>query len=299
MADTHAIRWMVTGAGGMLGNDLAERLAASGHDVVALTRGHLDITDRKRVLETVRQVQPAIIVNSAAFTKVDDCEASAEMAILVNGTAVGHLAEAANEADALLVQVSTDFVFDGTSSRPYEPDDATAPLSVYGASKLLGETEAELAKKHLIVRASWLFGSKGPNFVEAIRRQLIAGKTELRVVDDQRGCPTYTPHLAAAIEAVAREAAAHRSARGAVHYADAPACTWYEFAIEIVRRLRPDGSVAVRPVTTAEFPRPARRPAYSVLSTKRWETITGNTPASWTEGLEAYLALRERESKDG
>ena len=290
MAETHSIRWFVTGAGGMLGADVSDCLAASGYDVIAVTKGHLDITDRKRVLESVRQVQPDIIVNCAAYTKVDDCEANIETANVVNGAAVGHLAEAANEADALLVQVSTDFVFDGSATRPYEPDDKTSPLSAYGASKLLGEQEAELAKKHIIVRASWLFGTKGPNFVEAMRKQIDSGRTELRVVDDQRGCPTYTPHLASAIQALALEAATHRSARGVVHYADAPECTWYEFATQIVRRLRPDGRVAVRPVTTAEFPRPARRPAYSVLSTKRYETITGKKPASWQEGLEQYLA---------
>jgi dTDP-4-dehydrorhamnose reductase len=290
MADNHSTRWMVTGAGGMLGNDLADRLASQGYDVVAVTKGHLDITDRKRVLETVRQVHPHIIVNCAAYTKVDDCEANVETANLVNGTAVGNLAEAANEEDALLVQVSTDFVFDGSANRPYEPDDATSPLSAYGTSKHLGEKEAKLAKKHVIVRAAWLFGTKGPNFVEAIRKQVDAGRTELRVVNDQRGCPTYTPHLAAAIEALAREAIDHRRARGIAHYADAPECSWYDFAVEIVRNLRPDGGIAIRPVTTAEFPRPARRPAYSVLSTKRYEEITGNQPASWKEGLEAYFA---------
>ncbi len=290
MADAHSIRWFVTGAGGMLGTDVSGCLAEAGCDVVAVTKGHLDITDRRRVLESVRQVQPDIIVNCAAYTKVDDCEANLATANLVNGAAVGHLAEAANEADALLVQVSTDFVFDGSATRPYEPDARTSPLSAYGASKLLGEQEAELAKKHLIVRASWLFGAKGPNFVEAMRNQIDSGRHELRVVDDQRGCPTYTPHLASAIEALAVAAATHRSARGVVHYADAPECTWYEFATEIVRRLRPDGSVVVRPVTTAEFPRPARRPAYSVLSTTRYETITGRKPASWKEGLDRYLA---------
>ncbi len=293
MPENHSIRWMVTGAGGMLGSDLADRLAAVGYDVVAVTKGHLDITDRKRVLETVRQVDPQIIVNCAAYTKVDDCEANAETANLVNGTAVGYLAAAADAGDALLVQVSTDFVFDGSAGRPYEPDDVTSPLSAYGASKRLGETEAQLAKKHLIVRAAWLFGTKGPNFVEAIRRQVDAGRTELRVVNDQRGCPTYTPHLAVAIEALGREAVAHRGACGLVHYADAPECTWYDFAVAIARRLRPDGSVVVRPVTTAEFPRPARRPAYSVLSTKRYETITGRKPASWKEGLENYLSVQQ------
>lgn len=291
MQDKNSTRWLVTGGGGMLGTDVAARLAAAGYDVVTLAKEHLDITDRKRVLETARQVQPDVIVNCAAYTKVDDCETNQELANLVNGTAVGHLAEAANESDALLVQVSTDFVFDGRAKSPYEPDAATSPLSAYGDSKLLGEKEAELAKKHLVVRASWLFGVHGNNFVEAIRRQVDGGNRELRVVDDQRGRPTYTPHLATAIEKLGIEALHHRAARGEVHYADEPECTWYEFALEIVRRLRPDGSVTVRPVTTAEFPRPAQRPAYSVLSTRRYEKITGNDPASWKEGLDAYLGV--------
>jgi dTDP-4-dehydrorhamnose reductase len=292
MTETHSIRWLVTGAGGMLGHDVTARLAADGQDVVALARGDLDITDRTRVLETARRAQPDVIVNCAAYTKVDACESNQELANLVNGTAVAHLAEAANQSDALLVQVSTDFVFDGRAQRPYEPDAETSPLSAYGDSKLLGEKEAELAKKHLVVRASWLFGAHGPNFVEAIRRQVDAGNRELRVVDDQRGRPTWTPHLAAAITELGREALYHRAARGIAHYADAPECTWFELAIEIVRRLRPDASVAVRPVTTAEFPRPAQRPAYSVLSTTRYEKITGKRPASWIEGLETYLAAR-------
>ncbi len=289
MTEKHSKRWLVTGAGGMLGSDVSERLGAQGDVVVALAKGDLDITDRERVLETVRRARPDAIVNCAAYTKVDDCEANFELANLVNGSAVGHLAEAANEADALLVQVSTDFVFDGRSKRPYEPDDATSPLSAYGASKRLGEKEAELAKRHLIIRASWLFGARGPNFVEAIRRQVDSGKRELRVVDDQRGRPTYTPHLASAIADLVGAALDHRSARGVVHYADAPECTWFDFALEIVRRLRPDGSVTVRPVTTAEFPRPAQRPAYSVLSTARYEKITGHSPASWRKGLDEYL----------
>jgi dTDP-4-dehydrorhamnose reductase len=291
MRDSQSIRWLVTGAGGMLGSDMAERLVARGQDVVALTRDALDITDKKRVLETARQVQPDVIVNCAAFTRVDDCETDRDTADLVNGEAVGNLAEAANENDTLLVQVSTDFVFDGGASAPYEPSARLRPLSAYGESKLLGEREAEFAKKHLIVRTSWLFGRHGHNFVEAIRRQVDSGRSELRVVNDQRGCPTYTPHLAEAIADLATEALYHRAYRGVAHYADAPDSTWFEFAQEIVRRLRPDGSVAVRPVTTAEFPRPAQRPSYSVLSTRRYEKITGKYPASWRAGLDAYLGV--------
>ena len=295
MQDKRSTRWLLTGGGGMLGTDVAERLAAAGHDVVALAKGDLDITDRKRALESARQVNPDVIVNCAAYTKVDDCETNRDLANAINGTAVGHLAEAANESDALLVQVSTDFVFDGRAKTPYEPDAKTGPLSAYGDSKLLGEKEAALAKRHLIVRASWLFGAHGNNFVEAIRRQVDRGNRELRVVDDQRGRPTFTPHLAVAIERLGIEALHHRAARGIVHYADEPECTWYEFSVEIVRRLRPDGSVTVRPVNTAEFPRPAHRPAYSVLSTKRYETITGSDPASWKDGLDAYLRVVSRQ----
>lgn len=274
----------------MLGTDVRDELASRGEQIVALSRADLDVTDAQAVRLAVQRHRPSVIVNCAAYTKVDQAEADEPVANAINGSAVEHLAAAANESDALLVQISTDFVFAGDSDAPYEVNAPTAPLSAYGRSKLLGEHAAAQASKHLILRTSWLFGTNGPNFVEAIRGQLRKGTNPLRVVSDQRGRPTYTPHLATAIVRLA--SIAHRSevARGIFHYADADECSWFDFARAIVEES--GARTDVRPVSTDEFPRPARRPAYSVLSTERYERVTEIAPASWREGLREYLALR-------
>ncbi|MGZ4780181.1 MAG: dTDP-4-dehydrorhamnose reductase [Thermoanaerobaculia bacterium] len=285
-----SLRWLITGGGGMVATDLREELTAHGERVISAAKSALDITDAGAVRSVVREEQPDVIINCAAFTRVDDAETQEPAANAINGSAVEMLANAANERDALLVQVSTDFVFDGTSTTPYEVNAATAPLSAYGRSKLLGEQAAATATKHLVVRSSWLFGVHGSNFVEAIRNQVRKGTNPLRVVADQRGRPTYTPHLARAIVRLSRLAAQDPNARGIVHYADAPECTWFEFATAIVDQL--GAATRVEPVTTDQFPRPARRPAYSVLSTERYERLTGLTPESWHIGLGEYLALR-------
>lgn len=267
----------------MLGTDLQHELESRGETVVALSRAELDVTDSRLVDAAVADAAPDVIVNCAAYTKVDLAEENESAANEINGSAVELLAAAANEAGALLVQVSTDFVFDGANHTPYEPDDPTHPLSAYGRSKLLGEIAAAHAERHLIVRTSWLFGVHGPNFVEAIRNQIRKGTNPLRVVSDQRGRPTYTPHLARAIVRLAMQ-----GVTGIVHYADADECSWFDFACAIA-----DGSgVAVSPVTSDEFVRPAKRPAYSVLSTERYEQLTGVTPDSWRDGLREYLSLR-------
>ena len=184
----------------------------------------------------------------------------------------------------MLVHISSDFVFDGSSREPYEVDAPTAPLSAYGRSKLLGEIAAAHARQHLILRTSWLFGVHGHNFVEAIRTQIRKGTNPLRVVSDQRGRPTYTPHLARAIVRLAP------AARGIVHYADSDECSWFDFARAIAEGSGSD--VEVKPIETDEFPRPAKRPAYSVLSTASYERLTGVTPDSWRAGLREYLQRR-------
>jgi dTDP-4-dehydrorhamnose reductase len=279
------VKWLITGAGGMLGTDLRNELSLQGEPVIALSRGDLDITDSRLVNAIVLEHAPDVIVNCSAYTKVDLAESEEAAANAINGSAVELLASAANEVGALLVQISTDFVFDGGKREPYEIDDPTGPLSAYGRSKLLGETAVTHAKKHLIVRTSWLFGTRGPNFVEAIRNQIRKGTNPLRVVSDQRGRPTYTPHLARAIIRLALQ-----SARGIVHYADVDECSWYDFACAIAEESGSD--VTVKPVTSDEFVRPARRPAYSVLSTERYERLTGVKPESWREGLREYLRQR-------
>jgi len=278
-------KWLITGAGGMVGSDLAAALASRDESFVALTKSDLDITDSRLVNECVASHQPAIIVNCAAYTRVDDAEREEAAANAINGSSVELLAQVANEAGALLVQISTDFVFDGAKREAYDVTDAPSPMSAYGRSKLLGEVAAQHAQRRLIVRTSWLFGVNGPNFVEAIRNQIRKGTNPLRVVDDQRGRPTYTPHLAGAIIRLALQ-----DARGIVHYADEEECTWFDFARAIVEETKAD--VMMKPVSTADFPRPAKRPAYSVLSTERYERLTGVRPDSWREGLREYLSRR-------
>jgi dTDP-4-dehydrorhamnose reductase len=281
------LRWLVTGAGGMVGRDLCAALETREEHVVAVTRADLDITDASAVRDVVRRAKPDVIVNCAAYTKVDDAEANEHLATAINGSAVEFLADAANDVDALLVQLSTDFVFDGSKRTPYEVNDPTAPLSAYGRSKLVGEQAASGAQKHVILRTAWLFGIHGPNFVEAIRNKVRQGTNPLPVVNDQRGRPTYTPHLAEAIIRIARVAHDDADARGIIHYADTPECTWFDFARAIA-----GDEVTVLPVSSDEFPRPAKRPAYSVLSTERYERLTGVAPESWEEGLREYLQLR-------
>jgi len=267
----------------MLGTDLEQELSARGESVAALNRSGLDVTDSRLVNAAVAEHAPDVIVNCAAYTKVDLAESEESLANAINGSAVELLAAAANENRAVLVQVSTDFVFDGSRQTPYEVNDPTNPLSVYGRSKLLGEIAATHAREHLIVRTSWLFGVHGHNFVEAIRAQIGRGTNPLRVVADQRGRPTYTPHLARAIIRLVLQ-----RARGFMHYADAEECSWFDFACAIA-----EGSgVDVQPVPSDLFPRPARRPAYSVLSTERYQRLTGVTPDSWREGLREYVSLR-------
>ncbi len=274
--------WLITGAGGMVGSDLRDALAIRGEDVVALTKSDLDITDSRAVAAALDESHPSIIINCAGYTRVDEAESNERVANAINGSSVELLAQAANAVDALLVHLSSDFVFDGRKDSPYEINDPTAPLSIYGRSKLLGELAATHARRHVVVRTSWLFGANGPNFVEAIRNQIRKGTNPLRVVNDQRGRPTYTLHLAEAIIRIA-----NLDARGIIHYADEPQCTWYDFARTIVEELGAD--VTVKPVSTDEFPRPAARPAYSVLSTERYERLTGVKPESWREGLREYL----------
>ena len=276
------MKWLITGAAGMVGTDLRKELESRGEEIVALAKSDLDITNREEVVHFVDDARPDFIVNCAAYTKVDLAETEESLANAINGSAVEFLANAADRAGAHLVQLSTDFVFDGSSTRPYDINDATAPLSAYGRSKLIGEYAAA---KHTIIRTSWLFGIHGPNFVEAIRNQIRKGTNPLRVVNDQRGRPTYTPHLARAIIRIA-----NLGASGIVHYTDESECTWFDFASAINEEL---GSlVNVEPVTSDQFPRPAKRPAYSVLSTERYERLTGVKPESWREGLREYLAQR-------
>ncbi|MEY4339706.1 MAG: dTDP-4-dehydrorhamnose reductase [Actinomycetota bacterium] len=256
------MRVLVTGAAGQLGIDVVAAFSAAGDDVVAVDRGTLDITRRDDVREALRAARPDAVVNCAAWTAVDACEADVERAMLVNGTAVGWLAEGCAELSAHLVHVSTDYVFDGTLDRPYVETDEPNPQSVYGRSKLAGERAAlEHAHTVSVVRTSWVCGMHGNNMVKTVMR-LAADRPELAFVDDQRGHPTFTHDLAPLL----RELVTQRL-EGVVHATNQGAVSWFEFAREVVAACGHDPSM-VRPIATADLqpPRPAPRPANSVLA---------------------------------
>jgi dTDP-4-dehydrorhamnose reductase len=265
----------------MLGRDLLREGERRGIRMIGRDLPELDVTDDVALGAAIRGLSPEVVVNCAAFTKVDDCEKERDLARRVNGEAVANLAAAADEAGALLVQISTDFVFDGSLRRPLREDDPVGPISEYGRSKLLGEENARRAAEHLVIRTSWLFGVDGWNFVEAIRKQVRAGRSELTVVDDQVGSPTSTVDLSAAIcDLVAA------GARGVVHFSNAGEVSWRGFAEEIVRI---DGKpVRVTPIDSATLGRPAPRPAWSVLDTGRFRELVGHPPRSWQSALADY-----------
>jgi dTDP-4-dehydrorhamnose reductase len=242
------------------------------------------------VTQTLRAAGADVVVNCAAWTDVDGAERSPDEALAVNGSGAGNVARAAADSGAWTIHVSSDYVFDGAKREPYVESDAVGPVSAYGRSKLAGERAVADAapERHTIVRSSWLFGTGGPCFPATILR-LAGERDELLVVEDQVGCPTFTPHLARAlVELGARD----RRPVGVVHVAGGGRCSWFEFAREIVAGA--GLACEVHPCTTAEMPRPARRPAYSVLRSKRG----GEAPVlpDWREGLERYLTLaRARE----
>jgi len=276
------MRILVTGAAGMLGLDLSAAAAEAGHDVRALPRAELDIADPQAVEAAVASVNPDVIVNCAAWTDVDGAEAAYEDALLVNGAGAGSVARAAAGCGAWVVHVSSDYVFDGLKTSPYLESDLVGPVSAYGRSKLAGEEAVAAAapQTHTIVRSSWLFGAGGPCFPKTIMR-LAAEREVLRVVDDQLGCPTFTGHLAGALLSLGE----HR-VPGVVHVAGGGQCSWFQFARTIVEAAEIDCSV--EPCTTADFPRPAPRPAYSVLRTERGTEVP--LLPDWQDGLAAFMS---------
>jgi dTDP-4-dehydrorhamnose reductase len=282
------MRCLVFGGTGMLGQAVVAAARSRGWAALGLSHAQADIAHAD--LGWVGSFGPDLIVNCAAFTKVDACETEQAQAFAVNGEAVARVARiaaTAARAAARLVHVSTDYVFEGTARAPYREDAPTNPLSVYGRSKLAGEAHALACERGLVVRTSWLFGPGGPNFVATMVDLIEAGRVPLRVVRDQEGCPTYAPFLARALLDLAE-----REVTGVVHYRNREPVSWYAFAAEIARLW--SGAVEVVPVTTAEFPRPAPRPAYSVLDVARFEQCAGRPVEPWEWGLvETLQHLRD------
>jgi dTDP-4-dehydrorhamnose reductase len=280
-------RVLITGAWGQLGIELLRRvpprIAATGVDLA-----ELDITDAAAVRACVEQLRPAAIFNCAAYTAVDKAEADADAAYRVNRDGARNLAEAAQAAGAKLLHVSTDFVFDCRTWRPYRPADPPAPLGVYGASKLAGERAVAAAAPDnaLIVRTAWLYSAHGQNFARTMLR-LMRERSEVRVVADQLGTPTSAASLAAALWTLYERDAPV----GTYHYTDAGAASWYDFACAIreMAQARSGEKLApVVPIATSDFPTAARRPAYSVLDKTATWAITGAAP-HWREPLRAVI----------
>ncbi len=262
-------RWLVTGAGGMLGRDLVAALADRGEPVSGMDRASLDVTDGAAVADAIAAARPDVVVNCAAWTAVDDAEASEEQALAVNAGGAAVLAAAcagSGGSGTRLVQVSTDYVFAGDAGRPYAEDDVPAPRTAYGRTKLAGEREvlSRLPGSGYVVRTAWLYGAHGPNFVKTMIR-LSDERPTVDVVDDQRGQPTWTADVARQIIALIGSAARP----GVYHATSSGQTTWCGLAREIFELLGADPS-RVRPVPSSAFPRPAPRPAYSVLGHGAW-----------------------------
>jgi dTDP-4-dehydrorhamnose reductase len=278
-------RWLVLGARGMLGHDLLTALDGAGHEVTGRVRAELDITDQTAVGAAVTAAKPDVVVNCAAWTAVDDAESHEDEALAVNGTGTEVVARACAAAGARLVHVSTDYVFAGDAARPYAENDPTGPRTAYGRTKLAGEQAVRTLHPEAgyVVRTAWLYGAHGPNFVATMIR-LERERTTVDVVNDQRGQPTWTADVAAKIT----ELGASQARAGIYHATSSGEATWFELTREIFSLLGADAS-RVRPVTTSAFPRPAPRPAYSVLGHDGWAG-TGIEPiGDWRDSLRRAL----------
>jgi dTDP-4-dehydrorhamnose reductase len=276
---------LVTGAGGMLAQAAIPALERAGHEVLALTRADADVARYESLLHPTRHFLPDWIFHLAAFTKVDDCETQIDHAYRVNAIGARNAALAAAACGAAVLALSTDYVFDGAATRPYREYDPIAPQSVYGASKWAGEQMVrEVHTRHVVVRTSWLYGRGGTNFIDTILRKARAGEA-LKVVDDQRGAPTWTQDLAAALIVLAA-----LDQYGTYHVTNSGECTWFDLAAYAVQRA--GLNVAVERTTSASFQRPARRPAYSVLNTQSFEHATGGRMPHWQDAVDRFLQAR-------
>ncbi|WP_431811489.1 dTDP-4-dehydrorhamnose reductase [Lysinibacillus sp. FW12] len=276
------MRIMVTGANGQLGQELVKQLSDSEYDLFAFTKTQLDITDIESVLTVCGDIKPHIIINAAAYTNVDGAETNEELAFQVNAVGQRNLTVAAEKVGAKICYISTDYVFNGQATSPYNEYMNVDPLGVYGQSKYAGEFLTQtLHTKYFIVRTAWVYGEYGPNFVKTMLK-LAEEKSELGVVYDQVGSPTYTVDLAEfLIELVQTEK------YGIYHCTNSGICSWYEFAQEIFKLAKKD--LKVDPLTSDQFPRPAKRPAYSVLGDLSVR-INGFTPRrNWKEALGEYI----------
>ena len=276
---------MVVGHKGMLGSQLYLILQKLYPRTIGVDIEEIDITDQKQVESVLSHFKPKVIINCAAYTRVDDCENNQGLAFRVNGEGPRYLAQVAVKLSARLVHLSTDYIFDGNKGSPYLEEDQPHPLSVYGESKFRGEEGVrEALDNYLIIRTSWLYGVKGPNFVFAILSQAREGKS-LKVVNDQVSAPTYALDLAQAIVKLLQ-----LNCQGIVNFSNYGYCSWFEFARAILR-LKGMSQVEVQPITTDQLNQPAKRPPFSVLSLSKIRSILGSYPRPWEVALAELLSI--------
>lgn len=277
---------VVTGAKGQLGTDLVHLLADRGYEVYGYGREELDITNFEQVKQVISEVNPDVVIHAAAYTKVDLAESEPDQAFLINAYGTRNVAVVSEAVGAKLVYISTDYVFDGMATTPYNEFAPTNPLSIYGKSKLAGEQFVrDLHSKFFIVRTSWVYGKHGNNFVKTMLK-LAQERDELMVVHDQVGCPTYTVDLANCIlELIQTEK------YGVYHVSNSGHCSWYEFAKAIFEEAGIE--VKVNPCTTKDFPRPAPRPAYSIFDHLAWRLNGFKEVRSWKFALREFLGKVE------
>jgi dTDP-4-dehydrorhamnose reductase len=292
------IKIAVVGADGQVGQELQHILRPLG-ELHLFNRQTLDLSQPDAIAQILEPLQPSIIVNAAAYTAVDKAESEPDLAHVINAIAPTQLAKSAQALNAPLIHISTDYVFDGTKGSPYQPSDLTHPMSVYGSSKLKGEEGIqENCDRHYILRTAWVYGSYGKsNFVKTMLR-LGADRSELKVVADQIGTPTWARSIAEAIATLILSLNTEPAASGVYHFTNSGVASWYDFAIAIFEEARSLGIPVtieqVVPITTADYPTPAKRPSYSVLSLQKIVPILGSAPLHWRAALR--LMLKEWQS---
>lgn len=283
---------LLAGGSGQLAQELHPILLSVG-DVISVDRTRVDLSQPETIRQAMADIQPDVVVNAAAYTAVDKAESEADLARTVNGIAPGIFAEECEKLGASLIHFSTDYVFDGSSGSAYLETDPTNPLGIYGKSKLAGEEAIKKAgNRHIIIRTAWVYGNGGKgNFVKTMLR-LGKDREEIRVVADQIGSPTWTADLGAATAQIIPNLAP--DSFGTYQYTNSGVCSWYDFAIAIFEEAEKLGFPLkikrVIPITTAEYPTPAKRPAFSVLSTVKISALLGTYPPHWRQGLREMLA---------
>jgi dTDP-4-dehydrorhamnose reductase len=285
MGGKNGMKVLVTGSAGMLAKDLITCLSQREYEILAPPEDEFDITDLAAIRSVVDQCKPELVINCAAYTKVDEAEKEELQALTINGYGVQNICLVCQENDIPLVHFSTDYIFDGAKESPYTIYDEPNPASAYGRSKLLGERYVLwLLNKFYLIRTSWLFGHYGRNFIETVL-ELGQREKQISMVNDQKGCPTWAYHLAQAVADLIET-----QHYGIYHITNSEPTTWFDFAREILRLSGKD--IEVIPVTTDQFPRPARRPLNSVLDPFPLHQVLGREMPSWREALEEYLERR-------